>query len=262
MTDLDLLKQAFIAPDTDDLFVSVAAFSEARELAELDVAHGHAAGRRALQMAITNAARRRASEGTRVALIRGAAGAGKTHLVAASLRLAAADPSQSVLPAVLQLTAPVKIEDYERWLLDAVFRELAARHFPDEVGHSPLRRLADRLLSRVSNEDRDQFLDYIDDIDEDGEIPMAIDLGKRIRRSALDLLHDSPPPAGFIGVILLAGYGDESAVDYLRRGKADNRIKLLGVVEPTGAQDRIELLRSLGLAARSPDAPSPSYSIR
>lgn len=249
MADLDRLKEAFTSPDADDLFVSVAAFSEACELADLDVAGGHAAGRRALATAILNAARRRASEGMRVALIRGAAGTGKTHLVAASLRQAAADPSQSVLPAVLQLTAPVKVEDYERWLLDAVFRELAARHFPNEAGHSPLRRLADRLLSRVSDLDRDEFLDYIDDLDEDGEIPMAIDLGTRILHRARELLQDSPPPAAFIGVILLAGYGDESAVDYLRRGRVDERIALLGISEPRDAQDRIEVLRFLGLTS-------------
>ncbi|MGF1508356.1 MAG: helicase HerA domain-containing protein [Myxococcota bacterium] len=249
MTNLELLKEAFLAPDADDLFVSVAAFSEARELAELDVAHGHAAGRRALETIMVNASRRRASEGTRVALIRGAAGAGKTHLVAASLRKAAVDPSQSVLPAVLQLTAPVKIEDYERWLLDAVFRELSARHFPDEAGHSPLRRLADRLLSRVSDADRDHFLDFIDNLDDDGEVPMALDLGKRILRSARDLMQDSPPPAAFIGAILLAGYGDESAVHYLRRGRVDDRIEVLGISEPRDAQDRIEVLCFLGLTA-------------
>lgn len=249
MTEQERMQEAFLSPDADDLFISVAAFSEASELAEIDVAQGHTAGRRALEAAIVNATRRRASEGTRTALIRGAAGSGKTHLVAATLRKAAADHSQSVLPAVLQFTAPVTIGGYERWLIDTVFRELSARHFPDGEGRSPLRRLADSLLDRVSDEDRTEFLDYVDDLDEDGEIPIAIDLGARIRHQARAFLQHSPPPTGFLGVLLLAGYGDESAVEYLRSGRVDERVQLLGVKAPETGPERLDVLRLLGLTA-------------
>ena len=248
MSSIETLREAFLSPDADDLFTSVAAFADATEIVELDVQEGQVAARRALEAAIANAGRRRASEGTRIALIRGAAGSGKTHLLAATLRKAAANPAMDVLPAVLQLTAPVRVADYENWLVDAVFRELGARHFPNGEGHSPLRRLADRLLNRVSDEDRDAFVHFVDDEDDDGEIVLARDLGTRIRRQGHSFLHESPPPAAFLAALLLAGYGDESAVTYLRHGQCDDRTAVLGLRPVETPQDRFALLQSLSLA--------------
>ena len=241
-------QSSLLSPDAADLFVSVAAASSAEEISAIDVPHGHAEARRALEAAIESAERRRPSCGTRLALVVGASGTGKTHVLAATLRAAAFDGSRHIYPAVLQLSAPVAVEDYEWWLVDAVFRELLARHFPGPEGRSPLRRIADQLLDRLSAADRDEYRQYIDDAD-DGEVILAKDLGERIRQQGLLVLRDHPPSVGFLAALLLAGYGEDSAVTYLRRGQLDDRMKLLGLVRPKSGRDRLDLIINRGLAA-------------
>jgi hypothetical protein len=157
------LEAAFLSPQADDLFESVAAFANARELEKLDVTSGQSSARKALGRAIENAARRRPSPATRIALIKGEAGSGKTHVLTTIFKKAAAIPVAEFYPAVLQLTAPVGTADYEKWLLDASFRELMARHFPDHLNQSPLKRLAEHLLDHIEVDERNEFMRLIDD---------------------------------------------------------------------------------------------------
>src|SRR5262245_13595539 len=71
-----ILEAAFLSPQADDLFESVAAFADAPELDKLDVTSGQSSARKALGRVIGNAAQRRPSPGTRIALIKGEAGSG------------------------------------------------------------------------------------------------------------------------------------------------------------------------------------------
>jgi hypothetical protein len=162
----------------------------------------------------------------------------------------AANPLAEFYPTVLQLTAPVATADYEKWLLDAIFRELTARHFPDHLNQSPLKRLAEHLLDRIENDERDEFMRLIDDVDDDGEIALARRFGAKLRKEASALLTEEPPSAGFLGAILLAGHGDWSAVRYLRQGHVDARLDELDLTPIETPHHRLMVLKDLGLAAQ------------
>lgn len=244
------IQAAFLSPLADDLFSSVAAFADARELEALDVEDGQQRSRQAIKTAIANALKHNANPGSRLALIKGDAGSGKSHVLTTMFKRAASIPNAEVYPVVLQLTAPVQQRDYETWLMDATVRELSARHFADESNHSPLRRLAGRLLGKMSVSDQDEYLRLIEDIEDDGEIPLALKFARRIRHEAKRLLAEEPPTEAFLAAVLLAGFGDSSALAYLRHGLTDDRIKTLGLPEIKVSNQRIGVLRDLGLSAQ------------
>jgi hypothetical protein len=58
------------------------------------------------------------------------------------------------------------------------------------------------------------------------------------------------PIPEFIAVVLLAGFGDASALNYLRHGKVGRRVKELELDEPTTAHERIDILNNLALTAQ------------
>lgn len=241
---------ALLSPRADDLFSSVAAFADARELETLDVEDGQQKARQAIKTAIANALLHRKNPGSRLALIKGDAGSGKSHVLTTMFKRAASMPTGEVYPVILQLTAPVKQGEYEIWLIDAVVRQLSARHFADDSNHSPLRRLAGRLLAKMQVAEQDEYLRLIDDLEDDGEILLALQFAKRIRQEVRELLSEEPPAEAFLAVVLLAGFGDSSALNYLRNGVIDKRIKELGLDEVNKPHQKIEVLRQLGLTAQ------------
>ncbi len=245
-----VMLNAFLSPASDDLFSSIAAFADARELSNFDVIEGQRAARLAIKSAIGSALRHKADPSSRLALIKGDAGSGKSHVLTTSFRAAASLSTGEVYPIVLQLTAPVTPEQYETWLIDATVRQLSARHFADEANHSPLRRLAGKLLEKMPLPDQDEYLRLIDDLDNDGEIPLSLDFAERLRRMASDMLAEAPPVAAFIAIVMLAGYGDPSALNYLRYGETDERIRVLKLPPVQTAHQRMDVLRYLGLTAQ------------
>ena len=177
-------EDAFLSPHADDLFASIAAFGDAKELEMLDVVSGQKEARLAIDSVIDNALRHKHNPGARLALIKGDAGSGKSHVLTTTFNRAASRARDEVYPAILQLTAPVKPEEYEIWLLDAIIRQLSARHFADENNHSPLRRLGGRLLERLELAEQERFLLVIDDLDTDDKINLSIAFAKRIKNEA------------------------------------------------------------------------------
>src|SRR5262249_12456001 len=110
------IETAFLGSSADDLFSSVAAFGDARTLEIFDVPNAQKAARQAINVAIDNALNPRShNPGSRIALIKGEAGSGKSHVLTVAFKHATA--FQEIYPAILQLTAPVRREDYEIWLL-------------------------------------------------------------------------------------------------------------------------------------------------
>jgi hypothetical protein len=243
------IDNAFLSPFADDLFSAVAAFGDAQALQAFDVADFQKPARQAIDRAINNALNPRShNPGSRIALIKGDAGSGKSHVLTTTFERAAS--TKEVYPAVLQLTAPVSCEKYDTWLLDAIIRQLSARHFVDDSNHCPLRRLADRLLDRVELAKKDEFLRVIEDLDTDDEIVLSLRLAKRIRQEAQARLVEEPPSPDFIAAVILAGFGDSSALNFLRHGKVARRIETLELYELTTPHQRIEVLKNLGLTAQ------------
>ena len=171
-------------------------------------------------------------------------------MLTTSFKRAAALPRGEVYPTVLQLTAPVDKKDYDVWLLDALFRQLTARHFADDHNRGPLQRLASWLLSRVHLDEQEEFLRLVEDLDDDGEIKLALRIAKKIQKEALDILPENPPGAAFFATVLLAGHGNSSAITYLRQGVADKRLKELDLPKIKNQHQRLEVLKDLGLATR------------
>lgn len=244
------LIEAFLGPTADDLFVSVASVPDAKELRELDV-EGQLEARRAIALAIENAQRGRPSAGSRIALVKGEVGSGKTHVLTTALQAAAAQPTGEVYPVILQLTAPVQRDTYERWLLEATFREMGARHFAVGPARSPLRRLAQRLLERVPEDDGQALLALVQEDGDDGLLmAQAHRIGKALRRQAIEILVEDPPSAAFIATVVLAGLGDWSALNYLRKSHIDGRIERLGLMVVDTPVDRIMVIKDLGMTAQ------------
>jgi hypothetical protein len=243
------IETAFLGSSADDLFSSVAAFGDARALEIFDVQNAQKAARQAIDAAIENALKPRShNPGSRLALITGEAGSGKSHVLTVALKRAAA--TRETYPAILQLTAPVSREDYEIWLLDATIRQLSARHFADDDNQSPLRRLAERLLERLELAERDQFLCALEQSDKDEEILLSLQLAERILEDAEERLDEPPPPPGFVAALLLAGFGDSAALAYLRHGRIRRRLNELELDELPTPTDRLNMLVNLGLAAQ------------
>jgi hypothetical protein len=244
------ISDAFLSQKADDLFSSVAATDDAQELEALDVRDEQQVSRRAIETTIWNALHHLRSPGSRIMLIKGAAGSGKSHVMATTFRRLSSMPAREVYPAILQLTAPVGMRDYEAWLIDTLIRQLTARHFADEHNQYPLRRLAARLLGRMELDRQDEFLRLIEDLDDDGEIDLALKFARRIRRTAEAILAEAPPSEAFLAVVLLAGYGDSAAINYLRRGAIDRRVETLGLEKIETPHQRLMVLKDLALAAQ------------
>lgn len=245
------IMEAFISPSSDSLFNIVATFGDADELLEMDVVDGQSEARKAINTAINNAILMKSSPGARFALIKGETGTGKSHVLTTELKKWALSKSAEIYPLVLQLTAPVKVVDYEKWLLDATFRELASRHFANDRNQSPLRRMAERLLDRIEVDDQDHFLSILEKgmEEDDASIIFIKELGITIRKQTQDLL-DQPPSGGLIAIILLAGFGNFSAVKYLRRGQIDKSLIDFNLDTVETASDRLMLLKDFGIVAQ------------
>src|SRR5215813_1773904 len=240
-------ESAFLSPLADDLFSAVAAFGDAQALETFDIEDFQRPARRAIDRAITNALNpRNHNPGSRIALIKGDAGSGKSHVLTTTLRRAAS--TKEIYPAVLQLTAPVSCDGYDVWLLDAIIRELSARHFVDDSNRSPLRRLADQLLDRLELAEKNEFLRVIEELDNDDEIILSFRLARRIHQEAQVRLQ--PPSPDFIAVVILAGFGNSSALNYLRYGRVGRRLATLELYEITTPSQRIEVFHNLALTAQ------------
>jgi DNA replication protein DnaC len=102
------IDDAFLSPFADDLFSAVAGFGDAQALQTFDVADFQKPARQAIDRAINNALNsRNHNPGSRIALIKGDAGSGKSHVLTTTFKRAAS--MKEVYPAVLQLTAPVTV---------------------------------------------------------------------------------------------------------------------------------------------------------
>jgi hypothetical protein len=239
--------EAFLGPLASDLFRSGVAVSlDAAVLTEMDVDSEHADARQSIRSAVDSARQRIGSPGSRLSLVLGVAGSGKSHVLVTTLRRLVMDPHAPLFPAILQFSAPVARETYDEWLLYALTAQLAARHFADPDGRTPLRRIADVILRALSDADRDTFDGLVADGDTDALSDLAVRAAKRTRAEAATRMHEAPPPAEFIASVVLAGFGDDAALSYLRTGDADARMLALGVRAAKDAQQRVNLIIALG----------------
>ena len=83
-------EDAFLSPHADDLFASIAAFGDAKELEMLDVVSGQKEARLAIDSVIDNALRHKQNPGARLALIKGrCSDREKSHVLTTTFKRAA-----------------------------------------------------------------------------------------------------------------------------------------------------------------------------
>ena len=244
----ELADEFLHSPIADELFSSIASIKEADKLIELDIDDQatQKQAKQAITTAVEHARRHIASEGARIALVSGEAGTGKSHLLVTGLKEAAFDPQSGVFPVTLQLTAPVTIEDYEKWLISAIFRELASRYFETEDNRAPLQRLAEALLAKATKKERLAFQHYADQDKEEQLIEQARKIARKISRDARSFLSE-PVSAGVIAALLLANIGDQAAMNFLQKGTVSPRLAKLDLSPLNNSTDRLGLIRQLDL---------------
>ncbi|MFP3920383.1 MAG: hypothetical protein ACLFU3_01640 [Dichotomicrobium sp.] len=149
----------FIDPRFNGVFSQTASLQGAKDEVDFDVESLHAEARAVISSAVQATRSGDADPNARIALILGEAGFGKTHLLAASLRRLAVQGH--LYPAVIQMTSPVTDADYDRWMLEAVIRELNNPYF----GIPRLGDDAKALLGLLPGEDAARFRKAVQDED-------------------------------------------------------------------------------------------------
>jgi len=151
--------ETFIDPRFGGVFSQTASLQSAKDEVNFDVESLHGEARGAIGSAVRATRSGDADPNARIALILGEAGFGKTHLLAASLRQLALQGQ--LYPAVIQMTSPVTDADYDRWMLEAVIRELNNPYF----GIPRLGDDAKALLGLLRAEDAARFRRAVQDED-------------------------------------------------------------------------------------------------
>jgi DNA helicase HerA-like ATPase len=149
----------FVDARFNGIFSQTASLQGAKDEVDFDVESLHGEARAAIASAVRATRSGDPDPNARIALILGEAGFGKTHLLAASLRRLAV--GGHLYPAVVQMTSPVNDADYDRWLLEAVIRELNNPYF----GIPALDDDAKALLALLPAEDAARFRQAVQDDD-------------------------------------------------------------------------------------------------
>ena len=245
------LFEAFVGSHFDPLFSSAAAFAGAEDAAALNVPALHAAARSAIQKVAANAARALPDPTTRILLIDGDAGFGKTHVLTSTLYKLARDGD--VLPAAFQLSADIDENEVTLRLVRATIRELEAQHFRDANGRVPLRHLATGLME-LAEYSRDAFDEAVADFDEEAAAAQAVRAARQIVR-ALDNRGYSPPDDHLVAAILLTAERVCSPARRWLLGYGAANVGPLALPALYSESDYFDILIGISTCAAAIDAP-------
>ncbi len=245
------LFDAFVGYHFDPLFSSAAAFAGAEDSAALNVPTLHAAARSGIRKVAANAARGVPDATTRILLIDGDAGFGKTHVLTSTLYKLAKDGD--VLPAAFQLSADIGEDEVTRRLLRATLRELESRHFPDANGRVPIGHLANGLLE-MADYNRDSLDEAVADYDEGAAATEALAAAQVIVR-ALNVKGLAPPDEHLIAALLLTAERVASVARRWLLGYGGGRVGPLVLPSYDTESDYFDVLQGIAVCAAAVDAP-------
>ncbi|ADP69462.1 hypothetical protein Rvan_0172 [Rhodomicrobium vannielii ATCC 17100] len=211
---MDLRLKAFESPEFDRVFSAVASLAGAADEERLDVAEIETDADTGLSSIVAQARAQNPDPASRVMLIKGATGTGKTHTLLTAIRRM--HQKGGVYAALFPMVDLVSEKDLDAWLLRAIVSRLSERYLVDAGAPSPLTRLAASLLQRGDPALVTQFCREV--LDEHGDIrdfdlrPLIVSIRAALQRES----HLPVPSEAFVTALLGAAAGDDESFAYLR----------------------------------------------
>ncbi len=211
---MDFRLQAFKSPDFDRVFGAVASLAGAADEERVDVPEIEAEASDALTTIASQARTQNPDPASRILLIKGATGTGKTHTLLTAIRRM--HQEGGVYAALFPMVDLVAEKDLDAWLLRALVSRLSERYLVSGDAPSPLARLAAAVLQRAQPDLMAAF--RRDVLRDEGDIrdfdlrPLVVSIRSKLQK----LSHLPVPSEAFVTALLGAAAGDDDCLAYLR----------------------------------------------
>ncbi|MGO9986649.1 MAG: hypothetical protein ACLPIX_20855 [Rhodomicrobium sp.] len=211
---MDVRLKAFESPEFDRVFGAVASLAGAADEERLDVPEIEAEADEALNAIAAQARGQNPDPASRILLIKGATGTGKTHTLLTAIRHM--HQAGGVYAALFPMVDLVAEKDLDAWLLRALVSRLSERYLVAAGAPSALTRLARTIAARGQGDLAQAFQREV--IDEGGDIrdfdlrPLIVSIRAQLQK----LSHLPVPSEAFIAALLGAAAGDDDSFAYLR----------------------------------------------
>lgn len=243
---MDPRLKAFKCPDFDRVFGAVASLAGAADAERVDVPEIESEADDALSAIAGSARTHNPDPASRVLLIKGATGTGKTHTLLTAIRRM--HQEGGVYAALFPMVDLVAEKDLDAWLLRALISRLSERYLVAPDAPSPLARLAAAVLQRAQPDLMAAF--RRDVLRDEGDI-RDFDLKPLISsiRSKLHKISHLPVPSeAFVTALLGTAAGDDDCLAYLRGQTISvsvGGVKLSQIAEDQFARNHIDALVNL-----------------
>ncbi|MDX2265939.1 MAG: DUF87 domain-containing protein [Hyphomicrobiales bacterium] len=246
---MDLRLEAFRSPEFDRVFGAVASLPGAPDEEALDVAAIETEARRAIAAAVHHAKAGNPDPASRLLLLKGAAGTGKTHTLLTVIRQLHA--AGGLYGVVLPMIDPVAEDAFDAWLTRAIVTRLAEPHLAPAGAPLPLHALAEKILAlatpALASAFRAQTLDAAGDM-----TPSDFQrLVASIRTALAGPQRVAPVSEGFVAALLGAYAGLDDGFDYLRGLPVEGDIWGVSLSGRPHEQGARALIEQLAAAARA-----------
>jgi hypothetical protein len=211
---MDLRLEALKSPDFERIFSAVASLPGAADEELLDVPDIDAESDTAISAIVAQARAQNPDPASRLLLIRGQTGTGKTHTLLTAVR--ALHKASDVYAAVFPMVDPVAEKELDAWLLRALITRLSERYLVRQGDVSPLHKLAAKLLTFAAPDMAASFRKEV--LEGDGDI-RDFDLRPLVLSIRTGLERRSPltsPPEAYLAALIGLAAGDDEALAYLR----------------------------------------------
>ncbi len=211
---MDLRLQAFKSPEFERVFGAVASLAGAADEERVDVPEIEAEASDAIAMIAASARAQNPDPASRILLVKGATGTGKTHTLLTAIRRM--HQEGGVYAALFPMVDLVAEKDLDAWLLRALISRLSERYLVAAGAPSPLARLAEAILQRGQ---ADLVSAFRGDVLSDGGDVRDFDLKPlivSIRTKLQKISHLPVPSEAFMTALLGAASGDDDFFAYLR----------------------------------------------
>ena len=243
---MDPRLQAFKSPDFDRVFGAVASLAGAADEERVDVPEIEAEASDALTAIVRQARAQNPDPASRILLIKGATGTGKTHTLLTAIRRM--HQEGGVYAALFPMVDLVAEKDLDTWLLRALVSRMSERYLVSADSPSPLARLAGAVLQRAQPDLMAAF--RRDVLRDEGDIrdfelrPLIVSIRSKLQK----LSHLPVPSEAFVTALLGAAAGDDDCLAYLR-GQPLNvsvgGVRLAQLAEDHVARSHIDALVSV-----------------